>query len=755
MLRRYLILATIFVFLTGGCRFSDQALIEPNLPAPSLEEYFGEPNLSPSDPTICDVASLAALEHGPLDDFNFSNPENYLRTSLAECINVALQDSPVVRDLGGLVLRAPDAVSTTFDPSIVYTDPRFGEEAALSEFDADLNGQLLFQKNDRFYNNQFIGNEGASQQDLARYFLGISKLAATGARFEFNQVIDYDLNNSPSNRFNDRDERSFAYDTHFEAFFRQPLLQGYGTTFNRIAGPNNAPGVNRGVLIARSNTDIALAEFESQIQNLISDIENAYWDLYFAYRDLEAKIEARNGAYDIWRNLEANKGEKSAAIIGQAKEQYFRFAADVEDAIHGRPVEGTRTNNGSAAGTFRRIGGVRSSERRLRLIIGMPLNGDQLIVPTDMPIDADLVFDWEQSKTEALSFRPELRRQRWLLKRRELELLASKNFLLPRLDLLGKYRLQGFGHKLFGDGNEFNPNGTVEEQLDSSAFGTLLNGNLQEWELGVDMSVPIGYRQQFAAKRNAELFLARERAVLNEQQRQVLYGLSNALGELKRTTNVRFANENRLAAAEEQFNAIQNIWREQDTTIDLVLEAQRRVIESKIQYFQTQVDTMLAIKSVHYEKGTLFDYHSITLTEGESNREAQIQANDSRRRKRTVNYSIPGLMIGQPISTNSAVQTPMHQATQLPPEREWIVPTSNLPPSQPGNFELPTSENVPPLPAANISPTPAVGNVIHQTSHQTPVMMPPIVVPEANQSVEVAPPMPIFEFKFSDESLAR
>ncbi len=455
--------------MTCGCQLHSPSALEPNLPTSSLEDYFGSANLSPADPNVLDTAPLAAYEHGPLDDFNFSDPENYLRTSLAECINVALQDSPVVRDLGGLILRAPETISTTYDPSIVYTDPRFGEEAALSEFDADLNGQILFQKNDEFFNNQFIGNEGASQQDLARYFLGISKLAATGARFEFNQVIDYDLNNSPSNRFNDRNDRSFAYDTHLEAFIRQPLLQGYGVTFNRIAGPNNAPGINRGVLIARSNTDIALAEFETQIQNLISDIENAYWDLYFAYRDLEAKIEARNGAYDIWRNLEANRGEKSAAIIGQAKEQYFRFAADVEDAIHGRPVEGTRTNNGSAAGSFRRIGGVRSSERRLRLIIGMPLNGDQLIVPSDVPIDADLVFDWEQSKNEALSFRPELRRQRWQLKRRELELLASKNFLLPRLDVLGKYRLQGFGHKLFGDGNEFNPNGTVEEQLDSSA----------------------------------------------------------------------------------------------------------------------------------------------------------------------------------------------------------------------------------------------------------------------------------------------
>ena len=500
--------------------------------------------------------------------------------------------------------------------------------------------------------------------------LASQKTSATGTLFQFNHIVDYDLNNSPSNRFNDRDERSFAYDTFFEGFFRQPLLQGAGVTFNRIAGPNNLAGVNRGVLVARANTDMALAEFESKIRDLVSDIENAYWDLYFAYRDLEAKIEARNGAYDIWRNLEANKGEKSAAVIGQAKEQYYRFAADVEDAIHGRPVDGTRTQNGSAGGTFRRTGGVRTAERRLRLIIGMTPNDSQLIVPVDMPTNVNTVFDWNQARSEALSLRPELRRQRWMLKRNELELLANKNHLLPRVDVLGKYRFKGFGHDLFGDGNELNIDGTVEEQLDSSAFGTLLNGNLQEWELGLDMSVPIGFRQQHAAVRNAELNLAREKAILKEQERQIIFGLSNAIGELHRTNRVRTANTNRLDAAEEQFEAISNIWQEQDTTIDLVLEAQRRVIESKLQYFQTQVETMLAVKAIHFEKGTLFEYHGIRLAEEPSTSEAQRQAAESvQRRVPAMSYTVPGLQIAKakaqggvvsPIDTSNSYSAPAH-----------------------------------------------------------------------------------------------
>jgi len=194
-----------------------------------------------------------------------------------------------------------------------------------------------------------------------------------------------------------------------------------------------------------------------------------------------------------------------------------------------------------------------------------------------------------------LTRRTEIRRQRWRLKRRELELLASKNLLLPRVDLLGTYRIKGFGRDLFGHGNELQTDAGVTTQLDSSAFGTFFNGDLQEWEIGLDASIPIGFRHQHAAVRHAELNLAREKSVLVEQP-----------------------NQKRLEAANEQYAAIQNIYQEQDTTIDLVLEAQRRVIESKLQFFQSQVEYMLAVKAIHFEQGTLFQYHNIQFGEADA-----------------------------------------------------------------------------------------------------------------------------------------
>ena len=41
-------------------------------------------------------------------------------------------------------------------------------------------------------------------------------------------------------------------------------------------------------LVARIRTDISIADFEIGLRDYVSNVENAYWDLYYAYRDLDA-----------------------------------------------------------------------------------------------------------------------------------------------------------------------------------------------------------------------------------------------------------------------------------------------------------------------------------------------------------------------------------------------------------------------------------------------------------------------------------
>ncbi len=256
--------------------------------------------------------------------------------TLEECVASALQNSKIMRDLGVTILRAPSSLISTYDSAITYTDPRQGEEAALSSFDANLFSSVTFEKNDHASNNRFLGDLGLLDQELYTYKAGVQKTTATGTNFRLSSTTVRDFNNQLGNFF---PTPSSSWDTYVDFEFRQPLLQGGGVTFNRIAGPGSTPGAPNGVLLARAQTDISLARFEQGIQDLLSNVENAYWDLYFAYRDLQAKIDARDEALATWQKIASQsagkEGSRSGAEtqqIAQAEEQYFRFDAEVIDA---------------------------------------------------------------------------------------------------------------------------------------------------------------------------------------------------------------------------------------------------------------------------------------------------------------------------------------------------------------------------------------------------------------------------------------
>ncbi len=531
--------------------------------------------------------------------------------TLEESVHIALANSKVMRDIGGVLLRSPLATRTTYDPAAVETDPRFGVEAALSEFDASFAANLFYEHNDRALNNQFFGGgTRLLRQRTAPFQAQISKKNATGSEFFIRHLVNYDWNNAPGNV---PPLPGNIWEVMFEAEFRQPLLQGAGADFNRIAGNSRVPGVYNGVLIARTNTDISLADFELSVRDFLSDVENAYWDLYFAYRDLDAKVAARNAALETWRRIQAlaerervgGEADKEA----QAREQYYRFQEEVELALTGRLNDATRTYNGSGGGTFRPIGGVHVAERRLRFLIGLPINDGGLLRPIDEPVQAPIDFNWDLSIAEAITKRAELRRQKWLIKRRELELIAARNFLKPDFDLVGLYRWRGLGRTLL------DPDSDNSTPFDN-AWDTLVGGDFQEWMLGGELTFPFGNRRAHAGVRNAEVLLARDRALLKEQEQRIVHDLSNAKADVERAQVVLQTVYNRLEAAREQLAALQTAFEADKAPLNLVLEAQRRLAAAESRYYEALVDHAIAVKNMHFEKGSLLEYAGVHLAEG-------------------------------------------------------------------------------------------------------------------------------------------
>ncbi|HUP77139.1 MAG TPA: TolC family protein, partial [Pirellula sp.] len=260
---------------------------------------------------------------------------------------------------------------------------------------------------------------------------------------------------------------------------------------------------------------------------------------------------------------------------------------------------------------------------KLRLMVGLAINDGTLIHPSDKPTVAKIMHDWNSSIHDALTRREELRKQRWIVKQRELELIGHRNFLKPQLDMVSQYRMRGFGQDLVGSG---------------SATSSLFNGQYQEWQLGLEYQMPVGFRRANAAVRNSHLALVRESEVLREQERSVHYGLSNAINESKRAYDNLLLQEKRLISIVKQLNAI-DVRQEkgEKPELDVRLETHRRLLDARLRYHQAEVEYVLALRNVNVEKGTLLQYCNVWLNETAPSEEV---SSDSVKRIALQDYSI-------------------------------------------------------------------------------------------------------------------
>ena len=128
--------------------------------------------------------------------------------------------------------------------------------------------------------------------------------------------------------------------------------------------------------------------------------------------------------------------------------------------------------------------------------------------------------------------------------------------------------------------------------------------------------MPLGERKGHTTVRNAQLALARERAVLDDQEQHVVLDLSNALADVERSYQVAQTAYNRRMAARAEVAATKAAFDADKVPLDLYLEAQRRLADAESRFFAALVEYALSVKNVHYEKGTLLDYDEVYLAEG-------------------------------------------------------------------------------------------------------------------------------------------
>ena len=586
--------------LAGGCSMFDWVRPGPHDDHTSYHDSVGltieypEVGSCASGQTAASISARAASSPWALRD---PSELPTFELSLPDAIRMAVAESPVMRSIGASVVQQPAGTTTIYDPAITAST-QLGTEAALAAFDANYNQQLFWSNVDQPSNRRPFSLPGVAggvplvfapfaKSRNATFISELSKQTATGARFALRHNVSYAKTQDPS-VVQQRFPSSFI--GFIEGEYRQPLMQGAGTTFNRIAGPTQVVGQYNGVLIARINEDVSLADFEARVIQLVGDVEAAYWNLALAYRVLAANVAGRDSAqrtYEFQRvRLEAGAGR--ADEEAQARSQYYQFQAQVEQTLGGTQ-------------------GLYESEQNLRYLVGLPATDGRLIRPVTDPTDVQVVFDWDSSLSQALYRRVEIRRQKFNVKRRELELCAARLNRRPRLDFLALYRWRGLGDHLIGDGD-----GGEFEDL----YGSITDGDYQEGQAGVELTFPVGLRLASVAVSNAKLNLRREQALLEETELRISHDLSAVARQVELTFQLVETNFARFQADLKQVEVLRRRYRDGNDNINFLLQAQRQVVASETAFYQSLIQYNLAIRDLHREKGSLLAYNQVQLAEG-------------------------------------------------------------------------------------------------------------------------------------------
>ncbi len=633
-----------------------------------------------------DVASLEEVTQAPrpitvIDpDFN-----SYMDLTLEQCVGIALQNSKVLRGYGTPSLQgtrvapgvdnlanSPQAAGTFYNVAVRESEPGFigtpgqlsnpaniltntgldvnqGVESALADFDTQFTSGAFWSTNEEPRNSdQTIGgflNPVVFQQDSVNWQSEFAKKTANGTQLFFRNTNQWIQNNNPlvSDVPPGLQVLDSFYRTALEVEIRQPLLRGRGAFIQRMP-----------IVISRIGTDQEIANLEAQLQNMVTNVEIRYWDLHCSYRNMEAAKKGRDSALETWR-IVFNQYEEGADVniqqVAQASEQYHFFDAQVIDSYNM----------------------LLTAESDIRWLMGIATTDGRIVRPIDEATTAPVEFDWCSTLDEALTYRPELRQQRWEVKKKQLAVAYSKNSLLPELNVTGLYRWLGLGNRL---GTSFDNPANFPDPS-SGAINELYGGEFQEFSLGIDYRIPIGLRRELANVRNAQIKLARDIAIIEDMELDVTREVSEVVRALDANRRLMQSSFNRwkdTVLEEEHFEQIVELGLE---TLDVALDAQRRKTQASAAFYTALCEYNKMIALLHRRKGTILAYNGIQFSEGQWPGKAYQDATEYARRRgasRQLNY---GWSRPQVISQGSIYPSAANNGATPPAAVPAGVPVDN------------------------------------------------------------------------------
>jgi hypothetical protein len=513
---------------------------------------------------------------------------------------------------------------------VLALNPAFANaamEAAASKFDAILAMTSSWNTTDAVQTGIFNNQSGQG----ANVGMGLITPLSTGGIASVGMTTTYNnLVSPPSGAFNVLNP---LYTTRLHFGLEQPLLKDFGSInqlLSRVPSPTgqSLPGIgnfftalnsrqnalssfvdrgSEGILISRLRFDQSRAEFERNVQLLLLQTEVGYWNLYNKYGQLYSAEENLRVMHKTWQEsynqFKAGSGKVKPADYFQVLGQYHEFRGE----------------------RIRALQEVLDAERNLRGILGLPAEDCTRLVPITPPTMSEVKPNWEISLKEALTTRPELVLARENLRYHQYLLSIQQNNLSPDLRAFFRYEPVGFGNTLQGDDTFIDGTGTPRT---TNAFRSLRRGDFADWQLGLNLVVPIGYRLEYAAIRGARLQLTQSYYLLRDQEEKAARVLEQYYQETARWYKSIEAHRS------ERLGYLESL-KKRDALVlagtaspgdPAYLETQRRYAAALIKEYNAIAEYNTSIARFEWAKGGTLRFNNVHISEGALPQCAQVRA---------------------------------------------------------------------------------------------------------------------------------
>jgi outer membrane protein TolC len=537
-----------------------------------------------------------------------------LRLSLQDAIALALENNldisvqrytPWLSDLD--VLRA-----------------RAGLGTAAGSFDPRLNSTLSIQRSSNPINNPILAGTtvalAAITNNNAQANMSLSQGFHTGTSYAITWNNTRQSTTSPGAIVNPSLTSTLIFG------FSQPLLNGFGYVSNL-----------RFLRIARNNKRIADLTFQNQLIVTVSAVQSQYWDLVFAREDVKVKRRSVELAEKLYSD---NKRQVEIGTL--APIEVVRAEAEVARTRQDLIV----------AQTF-----LLQQQTLLKSTLSKNLMDTTLqtveIVPTDViskppAIEAVPLTD---AVKEAYEKRPDIRQAQIDMDSRHITMRATRNALLPTLNLNGQFSGTGLGGNsrstvttptgtftssgipivdatgtpvLVGGVPTFSgiANTTSTTTIIQGGYGDALerlrNFDFPTYGASLTLTIPILNRAAQADNAQAILLQRQAETSLQRLENSIAVEVRNAQIALEQNrARVEAAIKSR-ELAERTLDAEQKKYQLGASTIFFVIQAQRDLAAAQ----STEVSALVALtkSKVDFEKalGRTLEVNNITLADGKN-----------------------------------------------------------------------------------------------------------------------------------------